>query len=214
MRTRIFSLFVIAALGGIGIASAHADPQAEPKAGPPSHDDDAQVLVTSGKGRLGVAALQISAELRSHLGAPSDRGVLIDAVRPDSPAARAGLRVGDIVTEVDGAPARSASDMLAAMADRKAGDTVTVVAIRNRQRVELHARLDTDPGPARQSKRMQSFDRIPDDMNGWFRFDGNAQDMQRAIDELRQRMEQLEHRLDQRGNRPHSVEKTGGMQQL
>lgn len=35
---------------------------------------------------------------------------------------------------------------------------------------------------------------MPDDLNGWFRFDGAPDDMRRAIEELRRRMDQLEHR--------------------
>jgi S1-C subfamily serine protease len=60
----------------------------------------------------------MSPELRAHFGAPGDRGVLIDTVRAGSPAARAGIHVGDIVVEIDGDAARSAIDMLDAMSDR------------------------------------------------------------------------------------------------
>jgi len=205
MRTRTMSILLIAALGMVGAASARADDKPSEPATP---QGEAQIMVT-GKPRLGIAALQISAELRAHLGAPSDRGILIDAVQPDSPAARAGLQVGDIVTDVDSAATKSASDVIGAMADRKKGDQVTIAAIRDGKRVELRARLDSDPGPALQSKRFEGFDRLPGDGNGWFRFDGNSQDMSRAIDELRQRMEQLERKLDHSPPGSRHIEHTG-----
>jgi membrane-associated protease RseP (regulator of RpoE activity) len=196
---------LIAALGAVGVASARADQRpSEPR----SHHGDTQVMVTNGKGRLGITALQISPELRAHLGAPGDRGVLVDAVLPDSPAARAGLHVGDIVTDVDGDPTSSASDVLGAMSDRKKGDEVAVVVIRDRKRVELRARLDSDPGPSWQGRRFQGFQQLPDG-GGWFPFDGNSQDVQRAIDELRKRMEQLEQRLDRQAPGGHGFEHTG-----
>lgn len=197
MHTRSLSFLLIAVLCGIGISSARAEPPpAAPKAAP---HDDVQVTVTAGKGRLGIVALQISPELRAFLGAPRDRGVLVDAVRPDSPAARAGLRVGDIVTDVDGDATKSASDVLDAMADRRKGDEVGVVAFRSGQRVELRAKLDSDPGPTwqSQSRSFRGFPGMPDDMNGWFRFDGTPDDMHGAIEELRKRMEELEHRFEQ-----------------
>lgn len=198
MRTRTLSLLLIAALGGIGVASARADQRpSEPKAGPPAHDD-VQVTVPTGKGRLGISAIQISPELRSHLGAPGDRGVLVDAVRPDSPAARAGLQVGDVVTEVDGDATRSASDVLGALSDRRKGDEVAVVAIRNGRRVDLRVKLDTDPGPTWQSRGFRGFERLPGDMNGWFPLEGSPQELRGAIEELRKRIEALEHRLEQR----------------
>jgi membrane-associated protease RseP (regulator of RpoE activity) len=196
MHKRTLSFLLIAVLCGFGVSRARADQNpSAPRATP---HDDVQVTVT-GKGRLGIVALQISPELRAHLGAPRDRGVLIDAVRPDSPAARAGLRVGDIVTDVDGDAAKSASDVLEALSDRKKGDEVSVVALRSGQRVELRARLDSDPGPTwqSQSRSFRGFPGMPDDTNGWFRFDGTPDDMRGAIDELRKRMEDLEHRLGQ-----------------
>src|SRR5689334_21984389 len=178
MRTRTFSILLVAALGMVGVSSARADQKpSEPR----SLHNDTQSMVSTGKARLGVIALEIGPELRAHLGAPSDRGVLIDMVQPDSPAARAGLRVGDIITDVDGTATSSASDVLGAMADRKKGDEITVMAIRDGKRVDLRARLDSDPGPAVSSRRFREFDQLPGDGNGWFRFDGNSQDMQRAI---------------------------------
>lgn len=197
MHKRSLSFLLIAVLCGIGVSQARADQSPSAPRTPPG--DDVQVTVTSGKGRLGIVALQISPELRAHLGAPRDRGVLVDAVRPDSPAARAGLRVGDIVTDVDGDATKSASDVLDALTDRKNGDEVTLVAVRSSQRVELRVRLDSDPGPRwqSQSRSFRGFPGMPDDMNGWFRFDGTPDDMRGAIEELRKRMEDLEHRLGQ-----------------
>jgi hypothetical protein len=203
MHTRSLSFLLIAVLCGLGISSARAEQRpAAPRATPPH--DDVQVTVTAGKGRLGIVALPISPELRAHLGAPRDRGVLVDAVRPDSPAARAGLQVGDVVTDVDGSATKSASDVLDAMTDRKKGDEVPVVAFRSGQRVELRARLDSDPGPTWQSQShsFRGFPGMPDDMNGWFRFDGTPDDMHGAIEELRKRMEELEHRFGQQQPQP------------
>ncbi|HEX8115613.1 MAG TPA: PDZ domain-containing protein [Kofleriaceae bacterium] len=201
MRTQSLSFLLIAVLCGIGLSSAYAEQSpAAPRSAP--RQDDVQVTVTAGKGRLGIVALQISPELRAHLGAPRDRGVLVDAVRPDSPAARAGLRVGDIVTDVDGDATKSASDVLDALSDRKKGDDVAIVALRSGQRVELRAKLDSDPGPTWQSRSFRGFPGMPDDTNGWFRFDGAPDDMHGAIEELRKRMEELEHRFQQQHPQP------------
>ncbi len=195
MRKQSLCILLAAALSGLGPASARADqPTPQTPTNPAPDPDDVQVTVMSGKGRLGVAALQISAELRAQLGAPGDRGVLLDAVRPDSPAARAGLRVGDIITDVAGAKIRSARDVIAALADRKNGDEVAIAAVRKGQRIELRARLDSDPGPALQSQNVRGFRRFPDEMNRWFPFDDSAGDLRRAIDALEQRMDALERR--------------------
>src|SRR5678816_1283640 len=58
--------------------------------------------VTTGgsRGRLGVFAENMTEELRGYFGAPKDSGVLVSRVAPDSPSAKAGLKVGDVITQV------------------------------------------------------------------------------------------------------------------
>lgn len=72
-------------------------------------------VVASGRAWLGV-------ELRS---IPSG-GVIVAGVTRDGPAARAGIAPGDVITGVDGRPARSADDIALALADRRPGDRLPV----------------------------------------------------------------------------------------
>jgi membrane-associated protease RseP (regulator of RpoE activity) len=192
MYKQALSILLISALSGIGVASAD---QGSPKSGSgaPDRRDDVHVTVTAGRGRLGITAIQISPELRAHFGAPGDRGVLVNSVQPDTPAIRAGLRVGDVVTDVAGTPTKSALDVLNALADRKRGDEVTIAAVRNGQRVELRAKLDSDPGASWQSEHLRGFGQLPDGMDRWFP-EGN-QELRDEIRQLQQRMEQLEQRF-------------------
>lgn len=55
-----------------------------------------------GGGYLGVSMTELTPELRTHFGVPEDVGVMVSRVAEDSPAERAGLRVGDVITRVDG----------------------------------------------------------------------------------------------------------------
>src|ERR1700748_1613820 len=57
---------------------------------------------------LGFSPLDVSSELREFLGAPADGGVLVQSVKEGGPAAKAGLKVGDVVTAVDGKAVDSA----------------------------------------------------------------------------------------------------------
>src|SRR5262245_15606747 len=61
-------------------------------------DVDPVVVRIGGKhagGFLGVQLIGITPELRQHYGVPKDAGVLVGAVEADSPAAKAGIQVGD-----------------------------------------------------------------------------------------------------------------------
>jgi len=194
MYRRTLSILLIAVLSGIGVASARADQgSAGSKSAPPSSGDDVTATVPARKGRLGIAALEISRELRAHLGAPEDRGVLVESVLADTPAVRAGLRVGDVVTDVAGTPTRSVRDVIGALAERKRGDEVAIAVIRNAQRLELRAKLDSDPGASRQPEMFRRFEQFPDET--WFPHGDDQQELRDAIQELRQRMNRLEHRL-------------------
>jgi serine protease Do len=54
------------------------------------------------RGWLGVAIQDITEELSKSLEVPARSGVLVSDVTPDSPAAKAGLRRGDVITAIDG----------------------------------------------------------------------------------------------------------------
>ncbi len=55
-----------------------------------------------GPPRLGVRVQPMTPELRGFFGGPAGRGVLVVKVLPESPAAEAGLAVGDVLLSVDG----------------------------------------------------------------------------------------------------------------
>jgi len=59
-------------------------------------------------------------------GAPSERGVLVLEVLPDSPAARASLRPEDVIVAVAGHPVRTSQDLMEALRSLRAGQSVEV----------------------------------------------------------------------------------------
>src|ERR1700741_712971 len=65
-------------------------------------DDDVQVIVNSRQGWLGVGITEVNAEKVKELKLPAERGVLLGKIVPDSPAAKAGLKESDVITEVNG----------------------------------------------------------------------------------------------------------------
>lgn len=172
-------------------ATASANPNPSPT--PPQPETQTfEMSFTAGPGRLGIAALKIGSELRAHLGAPADRGVLVDSVRKDGVAAKAGVKVGDVVIAVDGKPVRSASDVIDAMSDRKKGDTVAIDVIRGGAKTELSATLDRDAPTATFGHRdMQRW------MDAWPHMGfGADRGVERILQDIRQRLERLEQRTD------------------
>jgi membrane-associated protease RseP (regulator of RpoE activity) len=60
------------------------------------------------RGYFGVGLLDLTPELRTHFGVPDDSGVMVSKVEPGSPAEKAGVKVGDILTRLDGQAVKSA----------------------------------------------------------------------------------------------------------
>ena len=136
--------WLVAAVTAASAATARAG-SASPTS---SHPAPAAAHLAARHAQLGVAAIEISPELRAHFGAPSDRGVLVDRVEPGSAAEHAGIQVGDLVLEVAGQPTSSARDVRAALRAHAKGDRVGVVVLRDGKRLELTATLDAAPPAA------------------------------------------------------------------
>lgn len=59
-------------------------------------------------------------------------GVVISQIEPpDGPAGQAGLKIGDVITAVDGKPVKTGNDLVADIASRKPGSKATITYLRN-----------------------------------------------------------------------------------
>jgi hypothetical protein len=75
-------------------------------------------------------------------GEPKDGdGLAITRVLPDSAAAAAGLKVGDVLIKVDGAPLTAGARLTDALTEKRVGDTVTLTLLRDGEQLELKAKL-------------------------------------------------------------------------
>ncbi|WP_026870505.1 DegQ family serine endoprotease [Inquilinus limosus] len=83
------------------------------------------------RGWLGVQIQQVTPEMADALGLDKARGALVADVQDDSPALKAGLHQGDVITSYDGKPVNQLSDLPRLVADTAAGKTVPVEVMRN-----------------------------------------------------------------------------------
>ncbi len=112
------------AVGVIGVATRNTRPRDFLPPAPPANS-----------GYLGVA-LDISDDAG---------GAKIAQVTPDTAAARAGLKVGDVIVAVSGAPIKNGDALVQALQKRKAGEAVTLKVRRGDEELELEARLGKRP---------------------------------------------------------------------
>ena len=94
----------------------------------------ADVFSIGGGGRIGVSIRDVDGSDKTKAAA----GVVIESVDEDSPASKAGLKVGDIVTEFDGERVRSVRQFARLVGETPAGRTVAAVVLRDGQRVTVN----------------------------------------------------------------------------
>jgi len=68
-------------------------------------------------------------------------GLMLGGVRPDSPAERAGLKVGDVIVRFAGIALRNVQDLNFAVRTRRPGDRVEVTFLRDREEQRVLATL-------------------------------------------------------------------------
>jgi membrane-associated protease RseP (regulator of RpoE activity) len=166
-------------------------------------------------GYLGVGLLDLTPELRTHYGAPEDAGVLISKVAPGSPAEKAGIKVGDILTGLDGKPAassfdirhrvRSADDGAQATIEIWRGGKVQILTAtlekRSRPELDLTPLIFKNDGNQLFLQR-KGEDPVPLQGDAGHRviiqrpLQGRDLDLERHMKELEKRIKDLEHQLE------------------
>jgi serine protease Do len=90
---------------------------------------------------LGIEAEDLSGQLGAYFGAPNGTGVLVRSVRPDTPAAKAGLKAGDVIVKLDGTPVPSVSELREQLAEKRDRKSVTLGVLRKGSDVKLTVEL-------------------------------------------------------------------------
>jgi Do/DeqQ family serine protease len=102
-------------------------------------------LKTDGKvsrSKLGVTIQSVTADIAASLKLADVSGALVSGVEPGSPAARAGLRQGDVIVAVDGEKLADNNALRNRIAGTKPGSKVAVEVVRDGRSQTLHATLD------------------------------------------------------------------------
>jgi serine protease Do len=152
---------------------------------------------------IGVSMQSLSGKLGEYFGVLDGEGALITEVVRDTPAEKAGLKVGDVIVQVDKGKVPSPSDVSSIIRDKQKGDKVVLVVVRDKTEKTITLEVDEIEGygSADPSEMyMQYFNqgnregRAPALI---YRNDTNNEDTQRKMDELRSKLEEMQRKLDQ-----------------
>jgi serine protease Do len=73
-------------------------------------------------------------------------GALVADVQPDAPGAKAGLRTGDVITELDGKPVTDAGELQMLVSQKRPGDTIHLQVVRDSKPTTIAVKLETLSG--------------------------------------------------------------------
>jgi S1-C subfamily serine protease len=135
---------------------------------------------------LGVVTHPLTAADKSRLNVTADQGLVVTDVMPDSPAAKAGLRRGDVITTAGGKAVTDPGELRQAIQQTGAGKDLALNVLRGQEKKEVQARLEEPPVDGITSPLLPPFGRP---------FTSRFGDPTDKIAELERRLSDLERRV-------------------
>jgi len=105
------------------------------------------------RGWIGVEPNELTPELAQTFGISRAQGVIVTGVLNTGPAASAGIRPGDVITQVQGQPVRTVSELLTRIAALTPGQAAPFEVQRRGEQVELQVVPAQRPRPQRMPQR-------------------------------------------------------------
>lgn len=94
------------------------------------------------RGRIGVQVTNVPRDAAAALGLDAPRGALVAVVEPGGPAARAGVKPGDVIVDFNGKPLANSDELVRAVATSKPDSTITMTVLRNGKPLKLNVTVD------------------------------------------------------------------------
>jgi serine protease Do len=103
------------------------------------------------RGWLGVLIQEVTRELAESFGMENPHGALVAKVLDNSPAAAAGLEVGDVIVEFNGKKVMRSSSLPPLVGRAKVGQEAEVIVVRNKQQRSIGVQIAQLPGATTQA---------------------------------------------------------------
>jgi len=159
---------------------------------PPEVPMPPMVMMGSGQGRLGVRVEALNKDLGSYFSVPDGKGVLVVEVLSDTPAEKAGLKAGDVITKVRDRSVYEPDDLVSALRSEDAGK-VPLTVVRKGKTQTFQPELEKSESHTYMFHRGQG----PMGFRHWSTDgddrDQQIRDLQRQLDDLKREMQKLQH---------------------
>jgi C-terminal processing protease CtpA/Prc len=158
-----------------------------------------RIRIMTRQDMLGMSLAGLSKQLAEYFEVPKGRGVLVEEVEEDSPAAQAGMKAGDVIVSVDGSTTKDPGDVAEALSDATSTAKVPVDVIRKGKAMKME--LDA-AGLHKEQHRKHRFFWKDEDIS-WSKPDREKfrMDMQRLKEDLKKMGHELSVNLRDLGRK-------------
>ena len=95
---------------------------------------------------IGVYLNELNRELSEHFGVEEGRGLMVSKFGEDSPAEKAGLKVGDVITKADGVRVETQRDLSGLIQDKEKGDKIKIEFLRDKKKRTVEIEIEEEEG--------------------------------------------------------------------
>ena len=103
------------------------------------------------RGWMGVAIQDVTAPVAKAYGVEANHGAIISDVEPNSPAADAGLKRGDVITQLNDQPVTGSNDVKLKIGEMRPGTSVRLKVVRNGTPQDITMKLGEEPKTGQQT---------------------------------------------------------------
>jgi len=127
---------------------------------------------------IGIYPEEIGSELANYFGVKEGRGLLVTRIEKDSPAERAGVKVGDVIVRADGQTVETVDQLSSLIQRKKKGDKVQLEIVRDRKPLSLEVEI-------KEEERGLNFN-TPEWNKFWSELERQSQQLQERMRKIQQ----------------------------
>ncbi|MHB8054110.1 MAG: PDZ domain-containing protein [Candidatus Aminicenantales bacterium] len=118
---------------------------------------------------IGVSLQELGKDLAAYFGVPEGRGLLVTEFAPDSPAQKAGLKIGDVILKADGRALDSVIDLSDIIRNKKTGEKIRLDILRDKKSMSVEVpvveQVNRLAGPNRTVESLRDYRNRLEDRN-------------------------------------------------
>jgi len=95
---------------------------------------------------IGVYVQELNRELSDHFGVKEGNGLLVSKIEEGSPAAKAGLEVGDVIIKADGQRVESRRELGEQIQDKEKGEEIEIEFLRDKKTKKVEVEIEEEEG--------------------------------------------------------------------